>query len=151
MGNTARRRSERVRRERQRHLLIGGIIAATIVIGVVVAVSLATRSDSPSGPPLSAEGVRGKELAVTYGCTGCHGRSGEGVTGPAWQGLYGSTVALVDGSSVVADRAYLTESIVNPNAKQVRGFGAMPGESIPDADVQSIVQYIVELATPAAS
>ena len=120
---------------------------AVIVVAGVVAVAFGARSGSDdAGPNLSALAQRGRELAVTRSCTGCHGRSGEGNTGPAWTGLFGSTRDLQDGSTVVADRAYLAESIVDPNAKLVAGFGRMPQDSISDADVAALVQYIVELA-----
>ena len=37
-------------------------------------------------------------------------------------GLYGSRVTLAGGESVVADEAYLTESMMDPLAKIVAGF-----------------------------
>jgi cytochrome c553 len=151
VSNQAKRKSERERERRRRSRLIGASVAASIVLLVVI-VALATRSgDDVAGPELSALGEQGKALAVTRSCTGCHGRSGEGNTGPAWVGLFGSTRELQDGTTVVADRAYLAESIVDPNAKQVAGFGRMPQDSISDADVAALVQYIIELAAEPAS
>ena len=37
-------------------------------------------------------------------------------------GLYGAQVLLADGTSVVADDAYIRESILQPNAKIVAGY-----------------------------
>ena len=44
------------------------------------------------------------------------------MTGPTWFGLYGSNVELADGTTVVADDAFIAESILNPKAKEVAGF-----------------------------
>jgi cytochrome c oxidase subunit II len=127
--------------------MVTGAVAGVIVLVVVlIAVAVRGSDDEASGPPLSALAAQGKELSVTRSCTGCHGRNGEGATGPKWVGLFGSTVTLQDGSTLVADRAYLAESIVDPNAKLVAGYGRMPQDSFSDAEVQALVQYIVELS-----
>ena len=42
--------------------------------------------------------------------------------GPMLTNLYGKTVELQGGGTVVADEAYIRESIVNPQAKIVAGF-----------------------------
>lgn len=146
MSNQSKRKSERERLRRRRTRLVGVGLAAGVVLVVVVAAMVARGGGDDEGPALSALGAQGKELAVSRSCTGCHGRNGEGNTGPAWIGLFGSTRELQDGTTVVADRAYLAESIVDPNAKLVAGYGRMPQDSISDADVAALVQYIVELA-----
>lgn len=61
------------------------------------------------------------------------------------EGLYQSEVKLSDGSTVIADEAYLTQSIRDPSAKQVTGFGAMPANSLNDAEVQAVVDFIKSL------
>ena len=51
----------------------------------------------------------------------CH--TGEaGSRGPHLGGIFGHEVELQGGGKVVADEAYLRESIVNPQAKVVAGF-----------------------------
>ena len=50
-------------------------------------------------------------------------RNGEGGRGPALAGVFGRQVFLNNGQTVKADEAYLRESIVNPQAKLVDGFG----------------------------
>lgn len=124
------------------------VVVATLAVIVGIVALVWGGDDGPAGPQLSAAGARGKQLAVQRSCTGCHGVNGEGSSGPPWVGLFGSTVALLDGSTVVADRAYLAESIVNPNAKRRAGFGQMPQDQLSDGDVAALVQYIVELAAP---
>ena len=44
------------------------------------------------------------------------------MTGPTWFGLYGSDVELDNGTTVVADDAFIAESILDPKAKEVAGF-----------------------------
>ena len=65
----------------------------------------------------------GKQLYQTLGCVSCHGAAGEGGRGPALSGIFGSQVFLSDGKAIKADEAYIRESIVNPQAKLVAGFG----------------------------
>jgi len=93
--------------------------------------------------------VHGAELAEENGCTACHAKDRQRLVGPGWGGLYGSTVELADGSSVVADDAYLTEKILKPDAKVVAGYeaGVMPSfAEILDADqIAEIVAYIRSL------
>lgn len=60
--------------------------------------------------------------AEGFGCVACHSADGTPSAGPTWQGLYGHDVVMTDGSTVTADDAYITESILDPNAKIVEGF-----------------------------
>ncbi|MFN8020170.1 MAG: c-type cytochrome [Acidimicrobiales bacterium] len=156
MSERARRNRAAQRRARAiRRAITTGVSLVIVLVVVVVALLVRGGDDETSGPALSDLAQQGKELAVRHGCVGCHGRSGEGGAnhaGPAWASLYGTNVQLADGSTVVADRDYLIESIVDPRAKQVAGFNQkMPVEAIPEADVLAIVQYIQELATPATT
>ncbi len=89
----------------------------------------------------------GKALVAQNGCAACHSIDGSKLTGPTWRGLFGSKVTLSDGTTVTADDAYLTESIVDPGAKVVQGFqaGIMPKFSLTDAQVSYIVAYLETL------
>jgi cytochrome c oxidase subunit 2 len=121
-----------------------------VVAGVAVLIAVVS-GGGEDGPQLSELARQGKDLAVKRSCVGCHGRSGEGGanhSGPPWVGLYLSTVSLADGSSVVADEAYLTESILQPKLKQTAGWGQMPEANLNAADLRAIIAYIEEL-TPA--
>ncbi len=93
--------------------------------------------------------AHGAELADENGCTACHAEGRESLVGPGWGGLYGSEVTLADGSSVIADDAFLTEKILNPEAKVVAGFepGVMPSfaEMLDAGQVAAIVAYIRSL------
>ncbi len=98
------------------------------------------------GPNL-AEAAAGRDIAARSGCAGCHGANGEGGVGPPWIGLLGSEVELSDGTTVVADREYLTASIKTPDAQKVAGYPvAMPVNQLSDDDIAKVVAYIETLA-----
>lgn len=93
---------------------------------------------------------RGKKLATENGCFGCHSVTAESLpNAPSWFGLFGSTVKLADGTSVVADEAYLRASIVEPMAAVVEGYTPiMPltyGEILSDEEIADIIAFIISL------
>ena len=63
----------------------------------------------------------GKRLFDSYGCSGCHAEGGT-VRAPSLAGLYGRVVPLQDGSTVVADDAYIHDSILQPKKQVVAGY-----------------------------
>ncbi len=67
---------------------------------------------------------RGGKWAVDYGCVACHSLDGSAMIGPTWQGLFGREETLEDGSTITVDEEYLRQSILNPNAQIVSGYGA---------------------------
>lgn len=101
-----------------------------------------------SDPPITRE--RGRELFLTMGCVGCHspGTETAGMNGPPFKGLYGSEREMADGSVVLADDAYLKESILRPEAKTVKGYeAAMPSFEgiLGDPDIEALLLYIMYL------
>jgi len=92
--------------------------------------------------------VAGQQLFQTLGCVSCHGATGEGGRGPALSGLFGRETQLVGGQKITADEAYIRESILNPQAQLVDGFGPiMPtfqGQISEDQLVQ-LLAYIKSL------
>jgi mono/diheme cytochrome c family protein len=121
--------------------------AATPMPAAVQKAALAP-TETTTVAPVSAA-AHGAELAEENGCTACHAPTKEKLVGPGWGGLYGSTVKLANGSSVVADDAYLTEKILQPDAKVVEGYeaGIMPSfAEILDADqIADVVAYLRSL------
>ena len=95
----------------------------------------------------------GQQLYQTLGCASCHGANGEGGRGPTLAGVFGRQVPLASGGTVVADEAYLRESIITPQAKLVAGFGPiMPtfqGQVSEDQLVQ-LLAYIKSLQVSSA-
>jgi cytochrome c oxidase subunit 2 len=93
----------------------------------------------------------GHQLYQTLGCISCHGATGEGGRGPALAGVFGSQVFLVDGKAVKADEAYIRESIFDPQAKLVAGFGPiMPTfqGQVSEEQLLQILAFIKSLPTP---
>ncbi|MEP6569384.1 MAG: cytochrome c oxidase subunit II [Acidobacteriota bacterium] len=97
--------------------------------------------------------VAGQQLFQSLGCVSCHGANGEGGRGPALVGLFGSKVSLNGGQTVIADEAYIRESIENPAAKVVSGFNPiMPtfqGQVTPEQLIQ-IMSFIKSLQVSGA-
>lgn len=105
---------------------------------------------APSATAAPADpAVLGAQLVKDYGCVACHSAGTEKLVGPGWGGVYGSQVKLSDGSQVLADDAYLVESIREPNAKIVDGYtaGVMPAYAnlLKEDEVKAIVAYIASL------
>ena len=63
----------------------------------------------------------GEKLFVEKACSTCHLADGKG-RAPSLNGVYNNKVLLADGAIVVADDAYIRESILQPNAKVVAGY-----------------------------
>jgi cytochrome c oxidase subunit 2 len=63
----------------------------------------------------------GQALFEQLGCQSCH-QGDTGARGPTLAGLFNKKVTLADGSTVVADDAYLRESILDPQAHVVAGY-----------------------------
>jgi cytochrome c oxidase subunit 2 len=107
------------------------------------AAACGTDAGSDSGPSLPPAAENGRRLAQSSGCAGCHGQNFEGGAGPALVGLAGSEVLLTDGTTVIADDAYLTTAITNPAKQLVDGYTLkMPANDLGDAEVADIVAFI---------
>lgn len=79
---------------------------------------------APAAGPVDEEATlaaAGAELFQKLGCVSCH-RAQAGALGPSLANLWGHEVTLQDGSKVLADEAYIRESILNPQAKLVAGY-----------------------------
>ena len=63
----------------------------------------------------------GQKLFNDLACNTCHRPDAQG-RGPVLQNLFGKTVELASGERVVADEAYIRESILNPQAKITVGY-----------------------------
>ena len=91
--------------------------------------------------------ARGQVLFGSMGCFACHSQVR---IAPPLQSLYGSIVRLDNRKLVWADEAYLHETIVDPNAKVVAGYGrTMPDyrSYLDDSQVMDLVAYIKSLST----
>lgn len=92
----------------------------------------------------------GHSLYETLGCASCHGANAEGGRGPTLLGVFGSDRVLNNNQTARADEGYLRESIINPQAKIVTGFGQiMPSfqGQVTEEQLLSLVAYIKSLST----
>jgi cytochrome c oxidase subunit 2 len=91
----------------------------------------------------------GQQLFQTLGCASCHSEGGQGGRGAPLAGIFGKQVALANGQTVTADDAYLRESILNPQAKLVAGYGPiMPTfqGQVSEEQLLQLVTYIKSLS-----
>lgn len=94
-------------------------------------------------PAAGSAAANGEQLLRSSGCAGCHGADFRGGAGPSLVGLAGSQVELADGSTLVADTAYLTRAIANPSADLVADYNLkMPANALTDAEIADIVAYV---------
>ena len=92
------------------------------MIGSVVVLEPADYQAWLSGGPASESPVAaGEKLFQGLACNTCHMPGPEG-RGPVLMDLFGHDVELQGGAKVVADEAYIRESIVQPGAKIVAGY-----------------------------
>lgn len=112
---------------------------------------LAARRESASSQLTEIASVaRGKAVFTKTACAGCHsqGTQTKGMYGPPFQGLYGAKRPLEDGTTVIANDAYLRESILNPTAKIVKDYNAeMPSFQgiLSDTDIESVILFVKSL------
>ena len=95
---------------------------------------------------------QGERLFTEFDCVSCHA-TGQRQRGPTLGGLYGSTVPLADGGTVMFDENYIRESILDPRAKVARGFPpVMPTYrgQLTEEQILTLIVYIKSL-TPGAS
>ncbi len=119
------------------------------MVGTIVVVSPADyqrwlAGDLSAVPPA----VAGKKIFTLYGCNTCHGQYG-----PTLAGLYGRPVEVIDDHgrrrTVIADEAYLRESILDPNAKLVSGYpNRMPSfkSTLSEEQLLDVIEYIKSLS-----
>lgn len=85
----------------------------------------------------------GRALYGSLGCAACHERRD---LAPPLGGLRGRRVELTGGASVLADAAYVRESIVAPGAKVVAGYvPLMPsyGRQLSPAQLSELVRFVL--------
>jgi putative membrane-bound dehydrogenase-like protein len=91
---------------------------------------------------------RGEDLfynSPTAACAACHRVGGKG----------GDIGPILDGIAVRGDRAYILESLMDPNAKLAKGFENLPispmpplGALLKEQELEDILTYLATLKTP---
>ncbi len=103
------------------------------------------------GPAPESPVAAGEKLFTELNCITCHRPDSAG-RGPLLTGLFGRQVKLASGETVLADEAYIRESIVNPAAKVVAGYQpVMPTfmGQVSEEQLLALVAYIKSLQVPA--
>lgn len=94
---------------------------------------------------------RGEKLFALKACASCHSvDSPADKVGPSLFKKFGSEEIFEDGSKVIVDENYIRESILQPNAKIVKGFprGIMPTfqGQINENELGALVEYVKSLS-----
>jgi cytochrome c oxidase subunit 2 len=102
------------------------------------------------GPTPENPVVAGEALFTDLNCITCHRPDSAG-RGPVLAGIFGREVALASGETVLADEAYVRESIVAPAARVVGGYQpVMPAYQgqVSEEQLIALVAYIGSLQVP---
>ena len=101
------------------------------------------------GAPEGSLAAAGEKLFQDLACVTCHRADVQG-RGPMLQGLFGKSVQLQNGETVVADEAYIRESILRPSAKITAGYQPiMPTFQglISEEQLLELIEYVKSLHT----
>jgi protein SCO1 len=100
----------------------------------------------PAPPP--APDRDGATLYHQLSCSNCHERP---ALAPPLGGILDSTRQLAEATQVVADRAYLRESILAPDAKRLAGFSLrMPAYDglLSERELETLVDFMIAMPKP---
>jgi cytochrome c oxidase subunit 2 len=119
---------------------------AAVATSLVVLLAAACGDTADTTANLSPTAIEGQRLYNVSGCAGCHGRAGQGGVGPSLVGISGTERPLLDGTTVIADQAYLIRAIMDPNVEIVDGYSLrMPSNRLSEAEVLTVIAFITEL------
>jgi mono/diheme cytochrome c family protein len=144
--------------ERNRYTRLAAILTVGSLAGVWLFGGVPRGEVVEAAVPLTvdqAAAERGATLFQQYGCVACHSvTSAAPGTGPGLLGLGNKRERLDNGTTVLANEAYITESIVSPDARTVAGYsrGVMAAAiagSLPEIrqtqNLRALVEYIKSL------
>ncbi len=92
---------------------------------------------------------QGASLFRSFGCSGCHGPNST-VRAPRLEGVFGHPVPLQSGGTVIADEAYVRDSVLEPLKDVVAGYApVMPSFKglVEEDELNKLVAYVKSLAT----
>ncbi len=117
------------------------------VVALIKSLGAAQQVDEPSASLASGPGddlaAQGQRLAESLGCVACHSVDGSQGVGPSWQGLYGKTQTLADGTSIKVDEGYIKDSVLKPSAMIVKGYAAvMPAYAPSEKELSALIAFI---------
>jgi mono/diheme cytochrome c family protein len=124
--------------------------AGTARVPIEVAMDLLVKKGVPvqgmtqAQPAEATMEQAGAKVFQASGCSTCHTPDGAGL-GPSLLGVYGNPVKLTTGETVMADDAYMRESILLPKAKVVQGYTPiMPTfqGQLTDEQINNVIAYL---------
>jgi len=92
----------------------------------------------------------GELLYTRHGCTACHSRDGTPLVGPSFKDLYGHEFDTVAGTRIVAEDAYIRESITEPNASVILGFQPVMASYngvVSDKEIEAITAWLKTISS----
>jgi cytochrome c oxidase subunit 2 len=105
-------------------------------------------SGGAGAPPGMSDEAWGEKLFADNGCTACHAREAGAVSlGPVMKGVWRRKETMSTGAVVTVDEAYVRESVLQPQAKIVKGYEAipMPTFGLTDKQIRAITAYLKKL------
>jgi cytochrome c oxidase subunit 2 len=87
----------------------------------------------------------GELLYNKQGCKACHSLDGSKLVGPSLKNVYGYEFKMIDGRTLLADDAFIKESILEPNATVVEGYQPVmtPYAGIlDDREIEAIIEFL---------
>ncbi len=87
----------------------------------------------------------GELLVNRHGCLACHSLTGQNLVGPSFKNLYGNEFDTVEGTRVIADDAYIKQSILEPGVSIVAGFQPVMtpyAGKLDDREIGAIVAWL---------
>lgn len=101
--------------------------------------------EKPSGNLLE----QGKTLYNAKACSACHATDDKVLIGPSFAGIFGDEAELEGGAKALVDENYIRESLMEPNAKVVKGFQplmpTMKGQ-LTDDEINALIEFIKSLS-----
>ena len=98
-------------------------------------------------------GALGLTIVKKNGCLACHSLNGSKLVGPSWKDLYGKTETVISKGKTrvqTIDRAYIINSIYNPNEDIVKGYnkGLMLSykNELKESDIDEIIEFMKTLS-----
>lgn len=99
--------------------------------------------------PASRLAELGRAAAARHGCLACHSVDGSPGQGPTWLNLFGARETMQTGEVIYVNGAYITQSMMDPEAEIVAGFPPiMPSFQgrITPAETAAIIEYMKALS-----
>jgi cytochrome c oxidase subunit 2 len=120
-----------------------------MMVGTIVAMAPSDYAAWLQGGAFLSPAGKGQQLFTQLGCNTCH-RNDTLRRAPVLEGLYGRPVQLASGQTVIADDAYIRESILDPGAQVVNGWqDIMPSFQgrVSETQLVQLVAYVKSLQT----